>query len=497
MVPIGGVDVEAKKGCEASVSGRPFARVVDVLAAGAAWDALDLLVEEWRVLRDGRLAEAADRLARAIDPMPPASVPVRVLGGRVPLGRPHSRFSAVMANAGGHDAIEVQGGTFLRPNQEHHPRSTHPLQGATDLEVPTVEVFDHLASLPSDPLLQPSLRRLVADERWVPPSLTSSFWELLERSADPEFGAQIGAVARSPAGQLVLDAMSRLAARRETGAALDAAIIELNSAIDRAIDRVTNLATAAGALVERQSWREPDLVAVFGDWLEESGDPFGQVIAARCAGSDAYQEVEERHRLRWSSRLGPGVAHERTQFVAGGGLSVVVESRAALVKQPPGPFWRLVREMRLPLGVGPDQFTPDGVDCASLAAWLTHPNLDLEVIRGASWILEGMSEAQEPVRVLNIVIDRAGPGISWSNVGFSELRRISGTLTEQELVELVRSIPFMPSLNEVAINASGRWRFSMVRDGNWSFALEQVAPSAGSSIETLRAAVEAIGARRR
>jgi hypothetical protein len=402
-----------------------------------------------------------------------------------------------MANAGAHDAIEVQGGTFQRPNQEHHPRSTHPLQGAADLAVPTVEVFDQLASLPSDPLLQRPLRRLVADERWAPPALTSSFWDLLERSADPEFGTQIGAVARSPAGQLVLDAMSRLASRREAGAPLDAALTELNSAIERAIDRVTDLATRAEVLVERQSWREPARLAVFGDWLQESGDPFGQVIAARCAGSDAYQEVEERHRLRWSSRLGPGVAHERTHFVAGGGLSIAVESRAALVKQPPAPFWRLVRELRLPLGVGPDQFTPDSVDPGSLAAWLAHPNVDLEVIRGASWILEGMSGASAPVRVMNVVVDRAGPGISWSNVGFSELRRISGTLTEQELVELVRSIPFMTSLNEVAINASGRWRFSMVRDSNWSFAIEQVAPSAGSSIEALRAAVEAIGARGR
>lgn len=196
--------------------------------------------------------------------------------------------------------------------------------------------------------------------------------------------------------------------------------------------------------------------------------------------------------MRWAARLGPGTAQERTRFVKGG-LAATVERFAALVQNSPGALWRLVRELRIPHGNKPDQFSPEPFDVLALADWLTRPNLDLDVVTGAEWLIPAMGKASSAVSVSNLVVTNL-PEVSWANIGFAKLRSLRGSADAAPLVALIRALPRLPALGALTFADSGRWRFTMTREGGWRWEAERLAPTAAADVDRLVEAASLIGA---
>lgn len=84
--------------------------------------------------------------------------------------------------------------------------------------------------------------------------------------------------------------------------------------------------------------------------------------------------------------------------------------------------------------------------------------------------------------------------VSWANVGFSKLRSVRGVAVASALQNLITALPSLPSLEALTFADSGRWRFSMTRDGAWSWHAERVAPTASTELDRLVAAASSIGA---
>lgn len=270
-------------------------QVVALLKGGAAWDALDALLDEWRLLRHGALAKAANTLARGIEPMPPRSVAVNVMGGRV-IRQPGDRLAHVLANPRG-PVIEVGAELHWPQMTTHHPRSPHPLQASADLSL-DLEVMESLASSPPNPLLQPELRSLIATGAWRDLRLTHPFWTLLEQCGDAEFADAVPELAEHAAGAV---ALARLRTHTTTRELTDLEFDALDTTIGQAIDLFDEARREVDTKLATLSWRNSDALQVFGDWLQERHDPWGQ--------SSQHALATSRPSKRSRSAIGCGGPH--------------------------------------------------------------------------------------------------------------------------------------------------------------------------------------------
>jgi hypothetical protein len=251
--------------------------------------------------------------------------------------------------------------------------------------------------------------------------------------------------------------------------------------IGAATERAGSLRRAVMQIVDRPGWADSPQRLVLADWLIEVGDPWGEVVAAQVRGVSPDEALYARHRLRWSMPLGAGIAHERTEFVAGLPAIVTVESLAKLTQTPPSEAWATVREVHIPFGYHEGSLVPDVGRADDVARFFA--SLSLERVTGAQWVAPALQQAVKPVRIESLRFGSLPP-LDFQAIGLRAVKRLVATDAQLPALHALTTSARGSALETCEVSASGRMRATLW-PAEGRLRLEAVAPHAREGLERL------------
>ncbi|HET9988310.1 MAG TPA: TIGR02996 domain-containing protein, partial [Kofleriaceae bacterium] len=300
----------------------PLLEASNALAAGEPVRALPLLLAAWRAHRSDRLAALVERVSDLAEAAQP----------KVPGATTKARLAAGLALLKAGDPVDV-------------PRVFRLLADVKIAEA--AALVPALAKLAPDPRFLRQLVALLVAPPWGSSTgrkLWRALFDALVAQGDPRSTAQLTAIDFRPIigndwgtvemTKLVKRTVARITA---TPAVDDAATAAACAAIEQALAHDTG---DGDALLARIYAAPNDLGprTIYADWLQERGDPRGELIAlqlahAGTAPSDAQRRREaqllENHGAEWLGALAPACVGE-PRFAGGFAVELRVDVGRAL-----------------------------------------------------------------------------------------------------------------------------------------------------------------------
>ena len=362
----------AKADLRDPVAGGELARAAAAAEGGNLATALAHALEAWRACGDEELAQLIEELGRAV----PATMALPAAGGR-------AQDAAFVACAVADEPADLE---LLLASPA--PRALGPF--AARLRA--------LAGRAPDPRLATYLHGLLAR----PPFGTRPFWklgfELLVGVADRRsiarlvaLGPELPRLARTALGPPVEQMRERaVRARRElapVARALTPVQADGLARLGAALADRTHAAAASGqsgaelhaAILAHPA--DDQARQVYADWLQERGDPRGELIALQLAppspaATRRIRALITEHGKRWLGVIGPVAVLPRSRFERGFPAAVVIAPRSAPQLDPVigAPEWATVEELR---------FSATVVGSPACATVVMHPVMRaLRTVRG-------------------------------------------------------------------------------------------------------------------
>ncbi|MCP3102310.1 hypothetical protein LZ198_25905 [Myxococcus sp. K15C18031901] len=410
--------------------------------------ALDLLVQTWRFIREERLARLierlSDRLTSGLHLPDTAEVSLRA-SRRKMLDLPLLRGALQQALSLGHAAAVA-----------HWLEQFREWPGSPQLQ------------WPADPRLTFTLVDVAQHPVAATPMVAQPLLQLLESSADMRVLDRLQRLWRTPEAE-PRDIEERKVQLRRTAlleriqavhprAPGPEATTRLEAWENALTQRETREATHAplrGELLGRVFASPEDMSArlVLADHLQESGNPWGELVSAQLmpgASAERIEQLIEQHGLWWEAPLGPLVKRGSTRFERGFPMAVRLSTRVRQALAEPGPEWRTVREIDT-LGIS----TPE------LARWLCHPNLAnvTTLRRVAPELARALLRHAPPVRSLSLVgsLTQKDPTLLAQLAELPRLTHLVLHTTAPEDVQQCALSPLAPRLKRFEARAVDAW----------------------------------------